>query len=90
VTTANIHATEHPMVAARASYTLSKFAATLYFQMLAQDTPREKLQVISFHPGIIFNEIWAAANLEKKQCFDDGELMLPRTGTTSSYLPRNS
>jgi NAD(P)-dependent dehydrogenase (short-subunit alcohol dehydrogenase family) len=73
VTTANIHATAHPAVAPRAAYTLSKFAGTLFFQYFAQDIPVEKVQVISFHPGLVFNEYWQSLDLDPK-LFDDGKL----------------
>lgn len=72
MTTANIHATEHPVVAELPAYTLTKFAGTLYFQMLAQGQPHEKLQVVSYHPGLIFNEYWAAHGAVP-EIFDDGE-----------------
>lgn len=72
ITTANIHAGQHPMVIQRPAYTLSKSAAALFFQMLALDQPREKLQIVSFHPGIIFNEYWATFPVDQKH-FDDGK-----------------
>jgi NAD(P)-dependent dehydrogenase (short-subunit alcohol dehydrogenase family) len=72
VTTANIHATEHPAVAPRAVYTLSKFAGTLFFQYFAQDIPANKVQVISFHPGIVYNDYWKSMELDPKH-FDDGK-----------------
>ncbi|KAF2028081.1 NAD(P)-binding protein [Setomelanomma holmii] len=73
VTTANIHATKHPMVAARPAYTLSKFSGTLFFQYLAQDFVHDKLQVITFHPGLIYNEYWESLGIESKH-FDDNKL----------------
>jgi 5,10-methenyltetrahydromethanopterin hydrogenase len=60
------------MVQVRPSYVLTKAASTLYFQLLAQDQPREELQVVSFHPGAVFNQHWAVHGIDKKH-FDDGE-----------------
>ncbi|KAF2831613.1 NAD(P)-binding protein [Ophiobolus disseminans] len=73
VSTVNIHATGHPIVATQPAYNLSKFAGTLYFQILAQDQPREKLQVVSFHPGVIYNEYWKKFDVDPKN-FDDAQL----------------
>jgi NAD(P)-dependent dehydrogenase (short-subunit alcohol dehydrogenase family) len=84
VTTANIHATQHPAVATRAAYTVSKFAGTLFFQCLAQDYPPEKIQIISFHPGLIYNDYWKSLGIDPKH-FDDGELyplLSPRNALT--------
>lgn len=85
----NIHALQHPMVLARPAYALSKFASTLYFQLLAQDQSREKLQIVSFNPGPIFNEIWASYGAEKEH-FDDGKFAKPgdRTIVTDKVLER--
>lgn len=72
VTSAVIHAQKHPMVQVRPSYVLTKAASTLYFQLLAQDQPVKKLQVVSFHPGAVFNQHWAAYGIDKRH-FDDGK-----------------
>jgi NAD(P)-dependent dehydrogenase (short-subunit alcohol dehydrogenase family) len=71
VTTANIHATQHPAVAARPAYTLSKFAGTLFFQFLAQDFAHDKVQIVSFHPGLIYNDYWKSLGIGSEH-FDDG------------------
>jgi NAD(P)-dependent dehydrogenase (short-subunit alcohol dehydrogenase family) len=54
------------------SYTLSKFAGTLFFQYLAQEVASDEVQIVSFHPGLIFNEYWEAMGVNKEH-FDDGE-----------------
>ncbi|KAI1190004.1 NAD(P)-binding protein [Nemania serpens] len=36
------------------SYALTKHAGQLTLQLVAQDTPPEKMQIVSFHPGAIF------------------------------------
>lgn len=68
--------TAHPGVAQRPAYTLSKMAATLLFQVIAQNTPATKLQVISFHPGLIFNDNWKSMGLGP-DFFDSGQYLLP-------------
>ncbi|KAH4391247.1 hypothetical protein HBH88_012690 [Parastagonospora nodorum] len=73
VTTANIHATQHPIVAERHAYTLGKFASTLFFQYLAQNFSHDKIQVVSFHPGLIYNEYWKSLGIDVKH-FDNGKL----------------
>ena len=72
VSTMSIHATTHPIVSARPAYTLSKMAGTLLFQIIAQDIPPEKMQVISFHPGLIWNDQWKSMGLSSEQ-LDTGE-----------------
>ncbi|EXJ92365.1 hypothetical protein A1O3_00915 [Capronia epimyces CBS 606.96] len=73
VSTASIHSTTHPGVAERPAYTLSKLSGTLLFQLLAQDAPREKVQVVSFHPGLIWNDGWKSLGLSP-DLFDSDEL----------------
>lgn len=68
-----IHMTAHAGVAQRPAYTLSKMAATLLFQVIAQNTPVQKLQVVSFHPGLVFNDAWKAAGLTP-DLFDSDEV----------------
>lgn len=57
----------------RPAYLLTKAASTLYFQLMAQDQPREELQIVTLHPGAVFNDIWASAGL-KEEHLDDGKL----------------
>lgn len=71
VTTGNISGTKHPVVATFPAYTMSKLAGTLYFQYLAQEIEHEKVQILSFHPGLIFNSYWEKLGLGK-ELFDDG------------------
>jgi NAD(P)-dependent dehydrogenase (short-subunit alcohol dehydrogenase family) len=68
VTTANIHATSNPVVQNFPSYTLTKLAGTVFFQFIAQEIPQEKIQVVSYHPGVIHNEAWAAMNVGPEHC----------------------
>jgi short-subunit dehydrogenase len=71
VTTANIHSTGHPVVATYPAYTWSKSAGTFFFQLLAQEIPADKVQILSFHPGVIYNSYWETFGVDKKH-FDDG------------------
>ena len=75
--------TENVGVAARPAYTLSKMAGTLLFQVIAQNTPSSKVQIINFHPGLIYNDTWGELGLSEDN-FDSSKwtysfhLMLPR------------
>lgn len=64
--------TAHAGVAQRPAYTLSKMAATLLFQVIAQNTPVQKLQIVSFHPGLVFTDAWKAMGLTP-DLFDSGQ-----------------
>ncbi|KAK9343593.1 hypothetical protein V1522DRAFT_218672 [Lipomyces starkeyi] len=68
-----IHMTAHSGVALRPAYTLSKMAGTLLFQLIAQNVPPEKMQVLSFHPGLIYNDLWKSMGLPPEH-FDNDEL----------------
>jgi NAD(P)-dependent dehydrogenase (short-subunit alcohol dehydrogenase family) len=72
VTTVNIHATNNPVVATFPAYTLTKLAGTVFFQYLSQETPADKIQVVSFHPGVIPNDVWKAMGIGAEHC-DDGK-----------------
>jgi hypothetical protein len=69
--------TAHPVVAARPAYTLSKLSGTLLFQLLAQDIPPEQVQIISFNPGLIFNNYWKSIGFSQQR-FDSGKLRVPQ------------
>jgi NAD(P)-dependent dehydrogenase (short-subunit alcohol dehydrogenase family) len=71
ISTGSVHAHHHPAVAARPAYTLSKLSGTLLFQLLAQDHPHEQMQVVSFNPGLIYNEYWKSLDLGP-ELFDAG------------------
>jgi NAD(P)-dependent dehydrogenase (short-subunit alcohol dehydrogenase family) len=64
--------TAHAAVAQRPAYSLSKMAGTLLFQSIAQNTPVTQFQVLSFHPGLIFNDNWKSMGLTP-DLFDSGE-----------------
>ncbi|KAK9236925.1 hypothetical protein V1525DRAFT_419945 [Lipomyces kononenkoae] len=75
VSTQAIHDTANPGVAVRPAYTLTKMAGTLLFQVIAQNTSPKKLQVISFHPGLIYNDAWKAMSASLvPELFDNVDL----------------
>lgn len=55
------------------AYMLSKATSTLVFQNLAHDVPVSKVQVVSFHPGIIYSEAWIAMGVPRSELFDEGK-----------------
>jgi NAD(P)-dependent dehydrogenase (short-subunit alcohol dehydrogenase family) len=68
--------TGHAGVAARPAYTLSKLAGTLVFQVVAQNVSPKELQIVSFHPGLIYNDAWKATGLPQ-ELFDGGKKSAP-------------
>jgi NAD(P)-dependent dehydrogenase (short-subunit alcohol dehydrogenase family) len=50
------------------SYTLTKLAGTVFFQFIAQEIPQEKIQVVSYHPGVIHNDTWKSMNVGPEHC----------------------
>ena len=73
VSTAAIHDTDNPAVKERPAYQLSKMTGTLAFQVIAAQSSPKDLQIVSFHPGVIYNEAWEAMGL-KDEGFDSGKL----------------
>jgi hypothetical protein len=45
----------------------------MFFQMIAETTPVEKMQVVSYHPGLIWSEIWETMGFMDDTGFDDSE-----------------
>ncbi|KAH0555674.1 hypothetical protein GP486_006382 [Trichoglossum hirsutum] len=59
----------------RPNYTATKNAGTLLLQQIARDTPVEKIQIISFHPGLILTEGNRRIGLDEKSApWDDENL----------------
>jgi len=60
----------------RPHYTATKSAGTLLLQQIAKDTPAEKTQIISFHPGWILTEAARKAGYDGKESnvWDDESL----------------
>ncbi|KAG4270407.1 hypothetical protein FPRO04_11566 [Fusarium proliferatum] len=57
----------------RPAYVLSKMAGTLLCQVLAEDIAATEMQIISFHPGMIYNDEWKAMNIPQ-EFLDSGEV----------------
>ena len=51
---------QNPVVAARPAYSLTKASGTLAAQLIADATTPERMQVVSFHPGMVYGQGWAA------------------------------
>jgi hypothetical protein len=74
VTSAVIHGQKHPMVIPRAAYVLSKASGSLFVQLLADQIPVDELQVVTFHPGMLFGAGWEASGITRDMLpFDDCE-----------------
>ena len=74
VSSASIHYYTHPAVAARPGTTLSKTTGTLLFQLIAMENSHEKLQVISYNPGLLWNEYFESLGLPREK-FDSSMFM---------------
>lgn len=48
----------HPIVAERPAYSLSKASGTLAIQLLANTIAPDTMQIVNFHPGVLYNEGW--------------------------------
>jgi hypothetical protein len=69
-----------PIVAARPAYSLTKASGTLAAQLIANTTPPQNMQVISFHPGMVHGVGWVEMGVTKDMLpFDDGKLSMPPT-----------
>ncbi|KAF9874615.1 short chain dehydrogenase [Colletotrichum karsti] len=57
------------------SYSLTKNAGTMLLQQIAKDTPAEKMQVINFHPGVVYTDVFKQNGVpEDAVPFDDADL----------------
>jgi hypothetical protein len=45
----------------------------LYFQTVAKDMPVEEMQIVSFHPGLIWQEQWVKMGFTEPTGFDDSQ-----------------
>ncbi|KAI9690148.1 MAG: hypothetical protein M1822_009109 [Bathelium mastoideum] len=73
VSSALIHSYTHFAAAARPGGTLAKAAGTLMFQLVAMGNSHEELQVVSYHPGLLWNEYFETLALPREN-FDSSEL----------------
>ncbi|KAH7136795.1 hypothetical protein B0J13DRAFT_677615 [Dactylonectria estremocensis] len=71
VSTAAIH--DQTIAATLPTYALSKTAGHFLLQKIAEEVDREKLQVVSFHPGMILSETARSAGLDENSAPFDNE-----------------
>ena len=64
----------HVFTQLRPAYALTKIAAAAYFQLLALHVPAEKVQITSFHPGLIWNQEWETIGFTRDN-MDSGEFV---------------
>ncbi|EXJ93470.1 hypothetical protein A1O1_01862 [Capronia coronata CBS 617.96] len=75
ITSAVIHTNADPVIQQRPAYSLTKGAGTLYFYLLANEVPADKVQIVSFHPGLIYNEMWGEGGFdEHDDLFDSADI----------------
>jgi len=73
----------HPLVDTRPAYSITKSSGTLTIQILADRIPAEEMQILSFHPGMVYGAAWEAQGVPEDAIFlDDGE----SSQHTPSYL----
>jgi hypothetical protein len=66
---------QYPIISDRPVYTLTKLAGTLYFQLTAQHTSPETMQVINYYPGTIYSKAWERAGVDvPREFYDSGKL----------------
>ncbi|KAF7562285.1 hypothetical protein G7046_g1873 [Stylonectria norvegica] len=73
ISTQAINMFQVPIIAARPAYSLTKAAGTLAAQLIANSVTPDKLQVISFHPGLIYSEPWVKAGVARDALPFDSE-----------------
>ncbi|KAF2500620.1 NAD(P)-binding protein [Lophium mytilinum] len=75
VTTGAIHMLQNFIVIARPGYSLTKASGTLAIQLLANTIPEDKMQIINYHPGMIYGDSWAVGGITEDMLpFDDVNL----------------
>jgi NAD(P)-dependent dehydrogenase (short-subunit alcohol dehydrogenase family) len=68
-----MHMPHNSIIALRPAYALTKASGTLAAQLLSNTVAKEKVQVVSFHPGMIYGEGWVTMGIAKEALpFDDG------------------
>lgn len=64
----------HPLVDTRPAYSLTESSGTMTIQILAIRAPVEGMQILTFHPVIVYGTAWEAQGiLEVAFDFDDVE-----------------
>ncbi|ERS98796.1 hypothetical protein HMPREF1624_03986 [Sporothrix schenckii ATCC 58251] len=75
VSTNAVNMADHNWLALRPDYILSKSTATYAFSLLADGVSPDTLQVLSFHPGMLYSDAWPPLGFTKDMLpFDEMEL----------------
>ncbi|KAL1887912.1 hypothetical protein Sste5346_009916 [Sporothrix stenoceras] len=75
VSTNAINYSDHNWLAMRPDYILSKNTATYAFSLLADGVKADNLQILSYHPGMIYTDAWPPLGFTKDMLpFDEIEL----------------
>lgn len=62
-------------------YALTKNSGALLMQLIAKDASPENLQIVTFHPGVIYNEVFGTIGFSETDLpYDDRKLASPRSG----------
>lgn len=85
MSTGTIHMTAHPIGLSRPAYNLTKLSGTMLFQLLAQHTSPDEAQIVSFHPGVVYNDRWKAMGLSN-ELFDDGKRFNDDCGILTNHV----
>jgi hypothetical protein len=73
--------------AIRPAYGLTKNAGTLLMQQIAKDVSPDVLQIVSFHPGLIYNAGWKKMGVKETDLpFDDCKTLIPAPIPPASSL----
>ncbi|KAK2778613.1 short chain dehydrogenase [Colletotrichum kahawae] len=56
------------------AYSTTKNAGTMLLQRIANDTPAEKMQIINFHPGVVYTDVFKSLVPRDIYPFDDEKL----------------
>jgi len=65
--------TAHPQVAERPGYILSKMTGALLFQLIALNVPAEKMQIVTYNPGLVYGDAWKQLGFPPDR-FDRGKI----------------
>ncbi len=64
-----------PMSADRPEYGLTKGTGTWAMQFVAQEVSADEIQILSYHPGVVYSEVWQKMGAPPDSLpFDDAKL----------------
>lgn len=74
ISTQAVHMWQLPDSQNLMTYGVTKNSGTLLHQIIADETPAEKMQIVSVHPGTIFTEVWENYGVDRTYLpFDDSK-----------------